>query len=244
MSNEAFNNPLPSLFVTGTDTEIGKSLAASALLHAFVERGLRAAPMKPIAAGAIWRDGRLINDDVEQLAAAANVALPLSLCTPYLFEEPAAPHIVAAAAGIRVDLAHLLSCYRQIAAQADVVVVEGVGGFRVPLDDHHDTSDLAAALGLPVVLVVGVRLGCINHALLSADAIAARGLRLVGWIANCVDPHMLQQQANIDTLRLRLGRDYQAPLLGVIPFLPEPTAAHAAVSLDIDLLRMPMRHVA
>lgn len=234
--------PIPSLFVTGTDTEVGKSLAASALLHACVAQGWRAAAMKPIAAGAVWRDGRLVNDDVEQLAAAANVALPLALTTPYLFEEPAAPHLVAASAGVRLDLAHIVACYRQIAAQADLVVVEGVGGFRVPLDDTHDTADLAVALGLPVVLVVGIRLGCINHALLSADAIAARGLRLAGWIGNCVDPRMNRRQANLDTLQLRLARDYQAPLLGVVPYLTEPTAALAAACLQLELLQVPVPH--
>jgi dethiobiotin synthetase len=231
---------MPSLFVTGTDTEIGKSLAASALIHAYVELGLRAAAMKPIAAGAVRRDGRLVNDDVEQLAAAANVRLPLALTTPYLFEEPAAPHIVAAAAGVRIDIAHIVDCYHQVAAQADAVVIEGVGGFRVPLDDHHDTADLAVALNLPVVLVVGVRLGCINHALLSATAVAATGLRLAGWIANCVDPLMTHRDANIDTLQRRFARDHRMPLLGVIPYLSSPTAAHAAAHLEIQSLTIPV----
>ena len=227
---------MPSLFVTGTDTEIGKSLAASALVHAYVELGLRAAAMKPIAAGAVRHNGRLVNDDVEQLAAASNLTLPIALTTPYLFEEPAAPHIVAAAAGVSFDIAHIVDCYRQVAAQADVVVVEGVGGFRVPLDDVHDTADLAVALNLPVVLVVGVRLGCINHALLSAASIAATGLRLAGWIANCVDPLMTHRDANIDTLQRRFARDYQMPLLGVVPFLSSPSAAQAAAHLEIQSL--------
>jgi len=230
---------MPSLFVTGTDTEIGKSLAASALVHAYVELGLRAAAMKPIAAGAVRRDGRLINDDVEQLAAASNLVLPIALTTPYLLEEPAAPHIVAASVGVRFDIGHIVDCYRQVAAQADVVVIEGVGGFRVPLDDNHDTADLAVALNLPVVLVVGMRLGCINHALLSAAAIVASGLPFAGWIANCVDPHMTHRAANIDTLQQRFARDYAMPLLGVIPYLSSPTAAQAAVHLDLQTLLIP-----
>jgi len=235
-------NQAPSLFVTGTDTEIGKSLSASALLHGFVARGWRAAAMKPIAAGAT-RDGeRLRNDDVEQLQAAANVTLPLALTTPYLFEEPAAPHLVAAAAKVKLDLAHIVSCYRQVAAQADLVVVEGVGGFRVPLDDHYDTADLAVALDLPIVMTVGIRLGCISHALLTAEAIAARGLRLVGWIANCVAPDMRHLQANIDTLRLRLARDHAAPLLGTIPYLSDPSAARAAAYLNFDYLHLAPPH--
>jgi len=235
----AGSGSMPSLFVTGTDTEIGKSLAASALVFAYAALGLRAAAMKPIAAGAVRRDGRLINDDVEQLAAASNLVLPLELTTPYLFEEPAAPHIVAAAAGVRFDIAHIVACYAQVAAAADVVVVEGVGGFRVPLDDRLDTADLAVALGLPVVLVVGVRLGCINHALLSAAAIHASGLRLAGWIANCVDPLMTHRDANIATLELRFARDYRMSLLGVVPYLTSPTAAEAAAHLDLRSLPIP-----
>ncbi len=229
-------SPAVSLFVTGTDTEIGKSLAASALLHGYAARGWRAAAMKPIAAGAVRHGTQLLNDDVEQLRAAANVQLPRHLTTPYLFEEPAAPHLVAAAAGVVLDMGHIVACYREVAAQADLVVVEGVGGFRVPLDDRFDTADLAAALGLPLVLTVGIRLGCISHALLTAEAIAARGLHLAGWIANCVTPDMPHRQANIDTLTLRLARDHAAPLLGTIPFLAEPSAALAAAHLDLDRL--------
>jgi dethiobiotin synthetase len=225
-----------SVFVSGTDTEIGKTLASCALLHAFGALGLRAAAMKPVAAGARWRDGRLVNDDVEQLAAAANVSLPQVLTTPYLFEEPAAPHLVAAAAGVTLALDHIVACYRQVRAQADVVVIEGVGGFRVPLDDTRDTADLAVALGLPVVLVVGIRLGCINHALLSAEAIVARGLTLAGWIANQVEPRMPYRDANVETLRTRLTRQYRTPLLGIIPFMNPPSAPAAASCLNIQPL--------
>lgn len=232
------SRPLSSLFVTGTDTEIGKSLAASALLHAYAARGWRVAAMKPIAAGAVRQGAQLINDDVEQLRASANVRLPLPLTTPYLFEEPAAPHLVAAAAGVALDIGHIVDCYRAVAPQADLVVVEGVGGFRVPLDDLYDTADLASALGLPLVLTVGIRLGCISHALLTAEAIAARGLHLAGWIANCVTPDMPHRQANIDTLTLRLARDHAAPLLGTIPYLAEPSAAAAAAHLDLDRLHL------
>jgi dethiobiotin synthetase len=232
--------PLPvaahSFFVCGTDTEIGKSLAASALLHAFGARGLRTAAMKPIAAGALWRDGRLLNDDVEQLAAAANVPLPIALTTPYLFEPPTAPHLAAAQAGVTLDIARIVANYREVRQHADVVVIEGVGGVRVPLDELHDTADLAVALAVPVVLVVGVRLGCISHALLSAEALAARGLRLAGWIANRVDPLMLNGEANIDTLRTRLARQYGAPWLGTIPFLNPPSASAAAPCLNLQPL--------
>ena len=229
--------PMPrSIFVTGTDTGIGKTLASSALVHAFGAMGARTAAMKPIASGAVWHDGRLLNDDVEQLAATVNVKLPLEMTTPYLFEEPAAPHLVAAAAGVTLEIERIVACYEEVRTRADVVVIEGVGGFCVPLDDTHDTADLTVALGLPVVLVVGIRLGCISHALLSAEAIVARGLTLVGWIANQVDPHMLHREANIETLRTRLERQYGTPLLGSIPFLNPPSAAGAAHYLNIKPL--------
>lgn len=169
-----------SLFVTGTDTEIGKTFVSCALLRGFCARDLRAVALKPIAAGAQLRSGIWHNEDADLLRDASNVTLPPHVSTPYLLREPAAPHIVAAREGVHLDIATIVACHHDAELLADVVVVEGVGGFRVPLDDMLDTSDLAFALELPVVLVVGLRLGCINHALLSAEAIAARGLMLAG----------------------------------------------------------------
>jgi dethiobiotin synthetase len=221
-----------SFFVAGTDTEIGKTLVSSALLHGFARAGLRAAAMKPIASGAVERDGVQHNEDADQLDAAANVALPNEIRTPFMMREPIAPHIAAAREGITLDIARIVEAHRFAATQADIVVVEGVGGFRVPLTDTHDTADLAVALNLPVVLVVGMRLGCISHALLTAEAITARGLKLAGWVANRVDPNMLYPNENIETLRARLA----APLLGVIPHLAPLDAARAADHLDIGLL--------
>ena len=219
-------------FITGTDTGIGKTLIASALLHALAHKGLRAAGMKPIAAGAELRAGVWHNDDVDCLAAAANVALPLELTTPYLLREAAAPHIAAAQEGVTIDVAHILACYTRVRGLADAVVVEGVGGFRVPLSEHTDTADLAQQLGLPVIMVVGLRLGCLNHALLTADAIAARGLTLVGWVANVIDLGMSHGMANMDALSARLP----APLLGCVPQLDAPLAAAAAAHLDFSCL--------
>ncbi len=219
-------------FVTGTDTEIGKTLVSSALLYALTQQGLRAVAMKPVAAGAELRDGAWHNEDADILAAAANVALPVELTTPYLLHDAAAPHIVAAQEGVTIDLAHIRACYQRVAEAADAVVVEGVGGFRVPLGDHYDTADLAQQLGLPVILVVGLRLGCLNHALLSADAIAARGLTLAGWVANVVDLGMRHGMANIDALTARLP----APMLGCVPRLPAALPAAAAAHLDFSIL--------
>jgi len=219
-------------FVTGTDTEIGKTLVSCTMLYALAQQGLRAAPMKPVAAGAEWRDGAWRNEDVDQLADASNVALPIELTTPYLLREPAAPHIVAAQENVQIDLDHILSCYRQVAAAADAVVVEGVGGFRVPLTDTADTADLAQQLGLPVVLVVGMRLGCLSHALLTAEAIAARGLKLAGWVANVVDPAMRYGVDNVEALTARLP----APMLGTVPRLASPLPSLAATHLDFSSL--------
>ena len=221
-----------SYFVTGTDTEVGKTLISSALLEVLSHRGLRAAGMKPVAAGTVLRDGVWHNDDVDSLAASASVQLPQSLTTPYLMREPAAPHIAAALENVMIDAQHIRDCYEQIAAAADAVVVEGVGGFRVPLSDSFDSADLAQQLGLPVILVVGLRLGCINHALLTADAIAARGLTLAGWVANGIDPEMPHAAANVEALAARL----KAPALGALPWLPVPSAVAAADFLDFSRL--------
>jgi len=228
-----------ALFVAGTDTEIGKTFVSAALLRGFARAGLRAAGMKPIAAGAFERDGAWHNDDADQLDAAASVLLPPDMRTPYLLKEPAAPHIAAALDGVMLDIAPIVACCGQARERADIVVVEGVGGFRVPLDATHDTADLAVALGLPVVLVVGMRLGCISHALLTAEAIAARGLFIAGWVANRVDPAMTFPEENIGALRERLAAQYGAPLVGVVPHLRGANgdlADTAAAHLDIDAL--------
>ena len=225
-----------SCFVTGTDTEIGKTLIASALTYALAQTGAKVAAMKPVAAGAtavmsssgeVWH-----NDDADQLAQAANVVLPMELAVPYLLREPAAPHIVAKQENVQIDLAHIRACYDKVAAQADAVVVEGVGGFCVPLNDAFDTADLARQLALPVIMTVGLRLGCISHALLTAEAIAARGLNLVGWVANTVDEHMRYAEDNVEALVQRLP----APLLGCVPRLAAPLPAAAADCLDFSRL--------
>lgn len=222
-----------SCFVTGTDTEIGKTLITSALLHALGQAGVRAAGMKPLAAGAELRDGVWHNEDVDAIAVAAPLKLPRELTTPYLLHTPAAPHIAATLDGVTIEPQHILDCYAQVCAQAQAVVVEGVGGFRVPLTENYDTADLARDLALPVLLVVGLRLGCISQALLTAEAIAARGLSLIGWVANTVDPAMGHMAANIEAIAARI----QAPLLGHVPRLEHPTAAAAAACLDFGKVK-------
>jgi dethiobiotin synthetase len=230
-----------SLFVTGTDTEIGKTFVSAAMLRGFAREGLRAAAMKPIAAGAFELDGVLHNEDADQLDAASNVLLPPAIRTPYLLKEPAAPHIAAALENVTFDIGHIVDCHEEALMRADIVVVEGVGGFRVPLTVTEDTADLAVALKLPVVLVVGMRLGCISHALLTAEAIAARGLTLAGWVANRVDPDMTFPDENIASIREHLAREYDAPLLGIVPHLSPASPELAADQLDINRLLHTLR---
>ena len=216
-------------FVTGTDTEIGKTLVSAAILHKLVESGQRACGMKPVAAGAELRDGELHNDDADMLIAAGNVHLPRNITTPFMLREPAAPHIAAALEGVTIEAVPILAAYTEILAASDAVVVEGVGGFRVPFNDTFDSAELAAQLNLPVILVVGMRLGCISHALLTVEAIVARGLVLDGWVANTADPDMRFFDENVEALEARIP----APLLGVVPRLEEPTAANAAPYIDL-----------
>lgn len=219
-------------FVTGTDTEVGKTLTSAAMLHALVHTGVRACGMKPVAAGAELIGGVWHNDDADALAAAGNVVMLPSLTTPYLLKQAAAPHIAAELERISIESVPILAAYTEIAAASDAVVVEGVGGFRVPLSDNFDTADLAQQLGLPVVLVVGLRLGCINHALLSVEAINARGLVLAGWVANELELDMHFADENMTALLQRIP----APLLGRVPHLAQPCAADAAAYLDFSSL--------
>jgi dethiobiotin synthetase len=213
-------------FVTGTDTEVGKTFVTCALLHVARQRGLTALAMKPIAAG-VDADGR--NDDVERLCAAGSVKAERELVNPYCFAAAIAPHIAATLEQRAIDVERIVAAARQLATQAEVLLVEGVGGFRVPLGDGVDSADLAVRLDLPVILVVGMRLGCISHALLTAEAIAARGLTLAGWIANRIDPAMAHQQENIASLRQRLP----APLLGDLPWRSDGNPAAAATNLSM-----------
>lgn len=219
-------------FITGTDTGVGKTLVSAALIHGFVTRGLNAIGMKPIAAGCRRVGDQLIADDVAQLVAAGNVNAPFNLINPYAFEPAIAPHIAAQQAGVDIKLDVIAQACQQLKARADVVIVEGVGGFRVPLGNGVDTADLAKMLGMPVILVVGMRLGCLNHALLTAEAIQARGLKLAGWVANQLDPEMAAFNANLQSLQQRLT----APCLGTLPWLMAADYATAAKHLRLDML--------
>ena len=218
-----------SVFVTGTDTGVGKTLVSAALLHALARHYPRVVGMKPVAAGTALVDGVQANDDVLALRAASNCRVPPELDNPVLLADPLSPHIAAARAGVTISIPHLVACHRQLLARADAVLVEGAGGFMVPLSATETGADLAQALALPVVLVVGLRLGCLNHALLTAWAIRARGLTLAGWVANHIDPEMLAQADNITFLQQQL----QAPLLANIAYQAQPEAQHLNLELPL-----------
>ncbi len=218
-----------SFFVTGTDTGVGKTLVSCALLRGFAAAGARVIGMKPVAAGCAEGE---IHEDVRQLRAASNVAATLGQINPYSFVPAVAPHIAAQHAGVKIKFERIVQSYRELAALADQVVVEGAGGFVVPLNDKQNSADLAAELGLPIVLVVGMRLGCLNHAMLTVEAITSRRLVLAGWIANMLDGGMAMPEQNLQALQQRIN----APLLGVLPHLPLPEAREAALPLNLRLL--------
>ncbi len=205
---------MPGFFITGTDTGVGKTRVAAALLRAYGRLGYRCVGMKPVAAGASLQDGVWQNEDVLLLQAASNVAAPGEWRNPYLFRAAIAPHIAAEHKGVNIELPRLRAAYAELARLADVVLVEGAGGLLVPLSPERDMGDLAVALGLPLILVVGMRLGCLNHALLTWEAIQARGLHLAGWVANQLDPAMVAYDENLGTLMRRLP----APLLAELPY--------------------------
>jgi dethiobiotin synthetase len=200
------------IFVTGTDTGVGKTVAACALLRAHVAWGLRAVGMKPVASGIALDSG--YNEDVVALEAAGNVSAPRAVRNPYAFAPAIAPHLAAAQAGVKIELGRIDFAYRELALVADRIVVEGAGGAFSPLDDQHDMLDIASTIGLPVLLVVGMRLGCLNHALLSALAIRARGLTLAGWVANAIEPALPCFDKNVATIERRLA----APRLATLPW--------------------------
>jgi dethiobiotin synthetase len=219
-------------FVTGTDTGVGKTLCAAALIHALMAREVAVMPMKPVAAGATVHEGTWANEDsIALLRAAGRDTSRLADVTPVLLREPMAPHIAAKRERRTIELEPLLQAFARLST-AGYVVVEGVGGFAVPLADRLDTVDLARALALPVVLVVGLRLGCLNHALLTARAIEAAGLELAGWIANTIDPQMAAADENVAALDARLP----APRLARIPYSATPQPSTAARLIDVSVL--------
>ena len=215
-------------FITGTDTGIGKTLIAAALLRRLREAGIKVAGMKPIAAGAISGPEGPANEDALLLQAESSARHPYATVNPCLYDAAVAPHIAAAESGIAIDTNRIQAAHAELRSSTDVVIAEGAGGFLVPLDATRSCAELPALLGMDVILVVGLRLGCLNHALLTAEAIAARGLTLAGWVGNGIAADFPRREANVATLTARLP----APCLGIVPWMAEPDVGAAAKALD------------
>jgi dethiobiotin synthetase len=223
----------PAYFIAGTDTDVGKTTIAAGLLHAARLAGLSTLGAKPVASGCELSSKGLRNADAMALIAESSLKLPYEQVNPFAFEPAIAPHLAAREAGVALSVQALLTPMREVLAkEADFTLIEGAGGWRVPLSGEANLSDLAVALKLPVILVVGVRLGCINHALLTAEAIARDGLQLAGWVANIVDPRTSRLEENLASLAERLP----APCLGRVPKLKQVSAETVAAYLQLDLL--------
>ncbi|WP_145183573.1 MULTISPECIES: dethiobiotin synthase [unclassified Pseudomonas] len=220
-------------FIAGTDTDVGKTTIAAGLLHAARVQGLSTLGAKPVASGCTMTAKGLRNSDAQALIDESSIKLSYEQINPFAFEPAIAPHVAAREAGIALEVAALAKAMGHVLAQqADFTLIEGAGGWRVPLSNHANLSDLAIALQLPVILVVGVRLGCINHALLSAEAIARDGLQLAGWVANIIEPKTSRLEENLASLAERLP----APCLGRVPKLRQASADAVAAFLQLDLL--------
>jgi dethiobiotin synthetase len=204
------------IFITGTDTGIGKTLVSTSLLKALAMHGLRVSGMKPIASGSERTPEGLRNADALALVEASNVRSPYATVNPYCFEPPVSPHIAAEEAGISVDLTVISDRFEALASGADIVVVEGAGGWYAPISATQSMADLPKRLDIPALLVVGLRLGCLNHALLTRRAIDACGIEFAGWVANCMDPTLGRPEANLSSLEHRLGSEP----LAVFPYEP------------------------
>ena len=224
-----------SYFVAGTDTEIGKTLVTAALVHKLnlLNPGSTCA-YKPVVAGTYRNHaGMLCNEDLETYALVQDPTIPQSTICPYVLDTPAAPHLVAAAHGKHLDLDRMVQAYQTLQTRVTHVIAEGAGGFLTPIDDRHDLSEFAKRIQVPVILTVGMRLGCINHTLLTVEAIEQRGLKLAGWVANCIDPNMAYLNENIATLRHRI----KAPLLGSIEHVPPNVHKNTTAPYSIEAIQ-------
>jgi len=219
-------------FITGTDTDAGKTWVALGLLKVLADAGCRTAAFKPVACGVIETAQGLRNEDALLLGEHATLRASYEEVNPYFFAAPIAPHLAAHDAGVRIDLTRIKAQFDMLAARADVVIAEGAGGWLVPLNGRDTMADLAKCLGLPVILVVGIRLGCLNHALLTAQSIMQHGVPLAGWVANAVQPRFTELERNIAALRERIS----APLLGSVPYLPQRDVNQIAAALDVGVI--------
>lgn len=233
-------NQSVGFFVTGTDTEVGKTLVSGALILKLRKQGKNALGFKPVVAGT-YRDNNdaVLNEDLETLRIASNLKpSELDLC-PYILDMPAAPHLVAASMGLELEMETILQAFEQVQRQADVVIAEGAGGFLIPLNKNQDLADVAKAMNFPIILVVGMKLGCLNHALLTYEAIKSRNLRIAGWIANTLATEMPLLQENIGTLKTKI----EAPFLGLIPTLPKQLQKTVDGPYSIEALEFAAQHI-
>jgi dethiobiotin synthetase len=219
-------------FITGTDTEIGKTTASLVLMRAFKQKGYKVAGMKPVAAGCQATTEGLRNDDAQKLLSESSIDLPYELVNPFAYEPPIAPHIAAAQADFPVNIDVITNAYGKIATQTEIVIVEGVGGWAVPINEHQTMANVAKALNLPVILVSGIRLGCLNHTLLTYEAISSRDCGLAGWIANLLSEDNAVSKQNIEYIIKSLPEPY----LGTIPYFDKNLPMPEKVHLNIDLL--------
>jgi len=233
-------NKTPGFFIAGTDTEVGKTLVSGAIILKLREHSKQVLGFKPVVAGTYHsQDGQLLNEDLETLRVAIGFTSDqLGLC-PYVLDTPAAPHLVAQSKGIRLELASMLRAYSEIQKQSDYVVVEGAGGFLTPINDQEDLGNFAAQINLPIILVVGMKLGCINHALLTMEAMKLRNLNIRGWIANALSQEMPLLGENIETLQAKIA----APFLGLIPSLPLALRKPDNSPYSIEALEFAAQHI-
>jgi len=219
-------------FITGTDTEVGKTFVTLGLMTALKKRNLTVFGMKPVASGCVLTKEGLRNEDAEQIQQLNDIEVPYEQINPYAFAPAIAPHLAAAKAGEIIELDKIALCHKALTLLADAHVVEGIGGWRVPLGDNQSTSDLVHRLGLPVILVVGMRVGCINHALLTAEAIRADGAHLQAWVANQLEPDYPNLTPTVECITSKLS----APMLGLVPFMETVDVGRISDSLNLHFL--------
>jgi dethiobiotin synthetase len=229
-----------SFFITGTDTEVGKTLVSGALILKLQDAGHQTIGFKPVVAGTyIDSNDEKKNEDLETLRIASGLSPHEHSLCPYILDEAAAPHLVAQKNGLQLDATLILDAWNALIPAFDAIVVEGAGGFLVPLNAQDDLADIAQAMDLPVILVVGMRLGCINHALLTCEAIVSRQLTIAGWVANTLSDDMPLLDENIQTLKDRIF----APFLGVIPHLPRSLEKTENTPYSLEALRFAAEHI-
>ena len=231
---------LSGFFITGTDTEVGKTLVSGALILKLRAQGKHAIGFKPVVAGTYQSaNGELLNEDLETLRIASQLAPDQMNLSPYVLDMPVAPHLAATNKGIVLQLSTIMQSLRETQKYSDYLIIEGAGGFLIPLNDHENMGDLVQQIGLPIILVVGMKLGCINHALLTQEAIKSRGLKIAGWIANSLSSEMFLLKENVDTLQAKID----APFLGLIPVLPKALQKANNSPYSIEALDFAAQHL-